>query len=453
MRMLVQPKGQGWALVLPALLAILLGAGASLVGRPGPVAAAEVNSLALSATYEVDATLRWGDRSVSVATIARVTNTTLAAVYNLAFNLTPLRLGNAQVGTATVDGQPAPTTTIDQAVLVALDPPLAPGATAAVQIDYQASLNASSRGDRWLFTRSGGLLAAYRWIPWLSRQVAWDGSNNGDPWVTASSPYVEVTLTTDRPMSIAATGQRVAVSADGLTQTFVASDVRDFNFSAAPGYRTRSQTVAIGTQSVTVTFYYRSLRPGPVLRWAASALRDFSARVGSYAYPQLNIGEVGYFADAIESPGHFWLPVGWSSALTRWTVVHEIAHVWFYGVVGNDQASEPFADEAVAEFMSSNLVGQWGRPDCAQQNLDQSVYDLGDCYESVIYAQGSRYLRDYRDTVGEATFWRGLANYYAAYGKRIGGTRQLLDALDSAAATDYPHWLRFPSLYPDQTGG
>jgi hypothetical protein len=262
-----------------------------------------------------------------------------------------------------------------------------------------------------------------------------------------------VRLTTDRPLAIAATGERVSVSADGLTQTFVAHDVRDFNFSAAPNYRTRSQTVMIGTRPVLVTFYHRTIRPAPVLRWAVAALRDFSANVGDYAYPQLNIAEVGYFADAIESPGHFWLPAGWSPALRRWTVAHEIAHVWFYGVVGNDQPMEPFADEAVAEFMASDLVRLWGRSDCAPQALDQSVYELHDCYESVIYAQGSQYLREYRDTVGEATFWRGLANYYGAFGNRIGGTRQLLDALDAAAADEHPHWRRFPSLYPVQAGG
>ena len=46
------------------------------------------------------------------------------------------------------------------------------------------------------------------------------------PFVTANSPYVRVTLRTDRKLVIASTGDRTAISADGLTQTFEARNVR-----------------------------------------------------------------------------------------------------------------------------------------------------------------------------------------------------------------------------------
>ena len=46
---------------------------------------------------------------------------------------------------------------------------------------------------------------------------------------------------TDRRLVLATTGDRVSVSADGLTQVFEARDVRDFTVTAATDFRTASR--------------------------------------------------------------------------------------------------------------------------------------------------------------------------------------------------------------------
>ena len=65
--------------------------------------------------------------------------------------------------------------------------------------------------------------------------------NHGDPFETPTSRSVRVKITTSRKLVLATSGDRTAVSADGLTQTFAATDVRDFNITAAIDYRTRSR--------------------------------------------------------------------------------------------------------------------------------------------------------------------------------------------------------------------
>jgi aminopeptidase N len=71
------------------------------------------------------------------------------------------------------------------------------------------------------------------------------------------------------------------------------------------------------------------------------------------------------------------------------------------------------------------------------------------CYYEVVYVQGDNYLESYRQRVGDAAFWNGLRNYYAAYRFGLGGTRQLFDTLDEAAGgAGGGHEARFPSLYP-----
>jgi hypothetical protein len=438
------------ACLVPAFVlsaAALFGVGVS------PAAVTETSNLGgsidLTATYQVNADFSWASRAVSVQTTASVRNTSGGSVNSLDFNLTPLVLGNAHVSSVLVNGSSATKSISDQTLVISLPSTLAAGASVSVEIDYTATLNSNSKGVRWLFARTTEL-TAYRWIPWLSRPISFEANRQGDPWVTPLSPRVDVTIKTDRKLKIASTGQRVSTSGNGLIQSFVATNVRDFNFTAAPNYRVSSRTVSIaGGASVKVKLYYRYLPSRKVLNWVARALRDYSAKVAPYAYPVLNIGEVDRHAAPIESPEHFWIPVDTSSRLLPWTVTHETGHQWFYAVVGNDQVTQPFADEAVVDFMARNLTDTWAKSPsrCGTQDLDRSISYYGSCYAWVIYVQGNLYLRDYYNYVGAADFWAGLHDYFTAYRWQFGGTRQLLDSLDAAAGVNYPFYKRFPTLY------
>ncbi len=418
-----------------------------------PAASTGSNSdgLGLTASYSVAANFSWASRAITVTTTASVRNTSGSSVARLVFNVTPLTLATIHIDSVSAGATPASFTrdNPDQALTVTLPTTLAVGGTTSVKITYHGSLNSTSSGDSWLFARTT-VVTAYRWIPWLSRAIAWVPSELGDPWVTGISPHVDVTLTTDQPLKVASTGQQASVSADGLVQTFSASNVRDFNFTAAPDYRTMSRTVSVGGKTVHVILYYRTLPPQTILKWATRALKSYSSHIAPYVYDQLSIGEADPNASPIESPGHFWVPAGTSAQLLPWTVAHETGHQWFYAAVGNDQVMQPFADEAVVDFMARNLTDTWASSParCGQQELDRSISYYGSCYPWVIYVQGNLYLKAYYQHVGSAAFWRGLRNYFAAYKWQFGGTRQLLDSLDAAANICHPHWQRFPTLYP-----
>lgn len=407
----------------------------------GPVDAASVNSLNLRATYEVTANFSWATRAVSVQTTARVTNPTGGAVSTVAFNLATLHTGNANVGVVTVRGNAVNETINDQTVLVPFSPPLGAGSNADVVINYKATLASRAGGYKWQFVRRGGVMTAYRWIPWLSRTARFANAGGGESYVTPSSASVEVAITTDQPLVIASSGQQIGVN--GLTRTFVAHNVRDFNFSAAPDYQMATRV----TNGTTIRFYYRTLPPARVLDKAVQGFTFFSNNIGAYPEDFLNIAEVGPWY-GMESPNLNWIPRD-AGGLLDYMVVHEVAHEWFYSTVGNDQGLEPFADEALSEFLGREIAGSWTSSKCPGGKLDRTIYTLpGDCYVAVVYYQGYKYLDAYRDHVGNADFYQGLRNYYANNKFGIGGTRKLLNALD-AAANYYPnHAARFPSLYP-----
>ena len=162
---------------------------------------------------------------------------------------------------------------------------------------------------------------------------------------------------------------------------------------------------------------------------------------------QLTIAETGPWAP-FESPAHFWLPSNASGRLLPWMVAHEVAHQWFYSAVGNDQALEPFADEAITDYMARDLISRFVDSQCPTDRLDHSIYDIGDCYAWVIYVQGDAWLRTLRSDAGGGRFWRAVSDYYAADAGGLGGNYELLRALVERLGQDAVDYRRFPYTYP-----
>lgn len=406
-----------------------------------PVAAP--NSLPLSATYDVRARIYWARHEMLVSSTATVTNTAAAPVKALTFNLAALVSGRARVLGASVGKSRVEVQPKDQTIVVTLPKPLAPGGTTRVTIRYRGHFNAISDSHQLLLGQVDNVLTAYRWIPWLSRRERFAAPNFGETWVTAVSPKVTVTLVSNAPLVYATSGERVARHEH--SQTFSATNVRDFNFSASPDYHIRR----LDWDKVPIRIYYLKGSADALMQYARSAMQRFSTKIGPYAYPSLNIAEAP-IGTGMESPALAWLSATAAPEDLERLVAHEIAHQWFYAAVGNNQARQPFADEAVATFLADDLVGSFHSSLCAAEPLDLPVYEYGPrCYPEVIYNQGARYLDRYRTDVGNKAFWAGMSQYYAAYQFQIGGTRRLLDALDATSGYDsLRHANRFPSLYP-----
>jgi hypothetical protein len=438
----------GWQSVVRLALpkpAIALGVVAWLVVGIAPganPASAAPNSLPLRGVYDVRAAIDSRNGSLSVLSTARIRNTTSASVSRLTFNLVPLRIGHAQVRRVTVDGEAVRPRVAGQSVQVALPDRLAPGAKTRVTIRYRAVFNKSTGGKRSLFAMSDGVITAYRWIPWLSRAQHFQAGNLGETWVTAVSPRVTVTIRHDAPLDFATSGRSVHRTAH--SRKFVATNVRDFNFTASAAYRTRT----VSWRHVKVTVHYLDEPPARLLKWTLRALKRFTDRIGPYPYSRLHVAETPAGV-GMESPALTWIDETLPSERLPYVVAHEVAHQWFYGAVGNNQARSPFVDEAVADFLARDLLHDFRASACAVDRLDLAVYDYSArCYPEVIYIQGGLYLRSYKREVGAADFWAGLRAFYDAARFRVVGTRALLDALDHASGFDSSrHAARFPSLY------
>lgn len=399
------------------------------------------NSLGLTASYDVTAHIRWSANKFSVSSVATVKNTTDNVVDALTFNFIPARIGRLALREVRV-GEEGATAQVDDAnLIVNLPVPLDPGAETTVTIVYDATFNTGSKGKKWLFAKINNVITAYRWIPWLSKRHSWSTPNFGETYVTQTANDVRVTLTSDRAgVKYATSGHSV----EGEGHVFVAHNVRDFNFSAS----TRYKVTTADYRGVSFAFYTFSLSASSLMNLTRAAFDEFSDKVGEYPYSTMSVAEIPR-GGGMESPAMLWIPSNATSATRkRFLVTHEMAHQWFYAVVGNNQATDPFADEALAEFLARTVIG-FRSSKCGQRNLDGSVYDYSaSCYYEVIYVQGANYLKDYRDRVGGDAFWAGIRAYYQKFRFGLGSNYELLQTLDEqAGSSGGGHQERFPSLY------
>ncbi len=122
-------------------------------------------------------------------------------------------------------------------------------------------------------------------------------------------------------------------------------------------------------------------------------------------------------------------------------VVHELGHQWWYGAVGNDQAHEPWLDEALARYgemlyyenLHPTHLAWWEAPSRGMTTLpiNQPIYNFSDtaAYVQAVYVSGTRFLLDVRKLLGQPAFIAFLQEYRRRYQDRLVTEAELLALL------------------------
>jgi hypothetical protein len=145
-----------------------------------------------------------------------------------------------------------------------------------------------------------------------------------------------------------------------------------------------------------------------------------------------------------------WIPADTPSSSLTYLIYHEIAHQWFYGLVGNDQQREPFADEGAADLLARTVLGTVRGSRCAWDVLDKPITGYSSaCYYETVYIGGGGTLDWYRKKMGTTLFWATMRDYLRTYSHQLAGSKQLLEMLREASPVDLSPYLRsrFPALY------
>ena len=331
------------------------------------------------------------------------------------------------------------------ALPVALDHPLAPGASASIAMSVSIAL--PSRNDR--FGYWGGLAMVGTALPTLAIH---DGAgwhldrfvDLGESFYSVVGHY-RVSLTVPRALSTPTTGALASSSDNGNgteTRTYSATNVRDFEW-AAGALSSVQGTDAHGVR-IRVSFrparYSSSAAQGAL----ANAIRDmneFERDFGAFPYPELDIVLSPLAYHGMEYPT-FVL-----SDTNQISISHELAHQWWYGIVGNDQFSSPWLDESFAtwaEYLPLSPVhcsGPSAWPSSAARLTNSMAY-WGRYPKQywVVYSQGACALADAADHLGLANFKNVLQDYASAHWFDFSTTADFKAAINKAAAKYAPGW-------------
>jgi aminopeptidase N len=185
------------------------------------------------------------------------------------------------------------------------------------------------------------------------------------------------------------------------------------------------------------------------LRRAVNAFRTLNDWYGSYDLPTLKVivGDLPFGGS--EYPGLVF------STPDNATVAHEVAHQWFYGIVGNDQYSDPFLDESLTAYAEQEFHHSY-RCNLASP-LDGRAHGLStgmeywenhaDGYQHTIYRGGACALTVLRRDIGETAFRAALRAYVTANAGKIAAVQDFLDAIHNAAPSyDVARWAKLVGL-------
>lgn len=279
---------------------------------------------------------------------------------------------------------------------------------------------------------------------------------NGDPFYTDCAEY-KVRLTVPKEYEVASTGvlteERMLESKK--VHTIYAPNVRDFALVLAKNYR--EEHIKVG-ETELVYRYYADKEPSKTLEEVKEAFLYYEKTFGDYPYAQYTVAETGLCFGGMEYPMLTMLSASLSGTERVRAIAHEVAHQWWYGVVGSDQTKNAWQDEGLAEYSAICFFEEYEKYGLKRDDLVASALreyrSYYDVYGSVLGRTDTsmerdlaEYVSDYeykclafdkavvmfdtlRKSVGDKKFFSALKRYYGDSRYAMNGVGELVGAFE-----------------------
>ena len=391
--------------------------------------------------------------------------------------------GSMTVADVTVGNQPVEPVTGADASLISIpfETPLQPGDNVVVALGFVTTIPldpVSSYGMFGYFSDS----SSYNLAQWMPLLAGWDPANGwlleapntvGDP-VFSNAALFDITLTAPAGITFVTSGSEVSQEPVGplTTHRWTAGPMRDFVMSAGTDLQVMTQQVG---ETTINSWYFTGYEEAAalVLQYGVDSFEVFSKYFGAYPYTEMDLVQtrLGDQAAGVEFPGLMYIGTFHydpNSDYLRFTTVHEVAHQWWYGLVGNNQYLHAFIDEGLSnessmiyrqEIDGPEAAEQWNRDYLKRPFLTMLFGNLGDMvvdqpsadfltngpYGRTIYGKGALGFDAIRRAIGDEAFLQGLRNYVAEHRFGVAQPEDLQDALENASGQDlselWAHWF------------
>lgn len=305
-----------------------------------------------------------------------------------------------------------------------------------INVDLQYTIKLANIKHRLGYTDNAVNLGNFYAIP-VVYDNGWQTyaySYNGDPFY--NEPYnFDVTIEVPDGYEIATSGTEVA------KHHYQGYLLRDFAIVMSRDFKTLTRAVG----DTKVTYYYLNDEiPDISLYTACNALAYFSNTFLDYPYKTLSVVQTDFLEGGMEYGALVYISLDVTDQLQYQTViVHEIAHQWWYGLVGNNQIRTAWIDEGLAEYCTAVFFEthpQYGKTleKIATQNQEsvkmfENIMDeYGVYYTRQMYQSSSDYRMPTEYTIN--TYARGMLLFYAI--SEMVGYQNLNQALAQYATTN-----------------
>ena len=340
-----------------------------------------------------------------------------------------------------------------QLMWVNLDTPLAPGERIEFTIEFITVLpdggldRANSNGTDSEQNRIYTFASAYP-IPCVYDEA--DGWNT-DPYLQVGDPfyldmaYYDVYIKIGVGFVVAATGALLDATFDNMKWTYHYNPiypVREFTFAASKYFIVDSQIY----NGVNVSTYYlpSSIQywNGDGLLYSVRSLQLFNQTFGEYPYPTLNVVESHGNYGGMEYPCQVYVAHSLVGRINQGYIseyylevvfAHEIAHQWWYQLVGVDEIDQGFLDEGLAVWSHNyygeiyhgswdflQIVKEWDYVrtyyhDTGENNtINQTLYGFEESsvYYYTAYHKTPLLFQKLRVFLGDEVFFDGLRSFF-----------------------------------------
>jgi aminopeptidase N len=178
-----------------------------------------------------------------------------------------------------------------------------------------------------------------------------------------------------------------------------------------------------------------------MLNTSKSALDAHGQRFGAYPYGEADVVlDNNYWFGGMEYPG-FVMDLVSSRALA-----HELAHQWWYGIVGDDEYNSPWLDESFTDYATDLYHGDTGSgcwnsvswTSSAEKITNSMAYwdAHSSRYATVVYAYGRCALHDLSRVLGTSAMTTLTRKYAQSHWYGVSTTAEFKAAAQALTSTD-----------------
>lgn len=385
--------------------------------------------------------------------------------------------GNGTIESVKLNGKVIPFSFVNEgqmAICINFEKPLEPKQKAEIEIVFNDELaNCTHRLGYYNGTIALGnfypVLAVYEKGEYVTNPYY----STGDPFFSDIANY-SVKIEFPKKYEIASSGKvlKSEESEKSKIFTFSAKAVRDFAIYLGENMKTVSKTVE--KTQISYVGYQNDSDFEENLKTAEKVFEFYSKTFGEYPYENLTIFKAPFVHGGMEYPCFVVVSDSIAGKEEKAKVIaHEIAHQWWYALVGNNQVKEAWLDESLAEYSTVLFFDAYKEYGVTYNELVNEAFSVYTLYADIvkttsgtiktsmllpvndyaseyeysymIYVKGIMMFDALRDVIGNKKLMKCFKEYFNEYKFKIATTDCLIACFAKTSGRDvegfFDSWL------------